>query len=624
MYGPTLLAAPRRVCYHQISGALADHSPNANMSINVLPENVTKKIAAGEVIERPASVVKELVENSIDAGADRVTVELEDGGAKLIRVVDNGCGMTKEDLALAFVSHATSKIDDEKDLFSVSTMGFRGEALCSVGAVSKATIVSRPPDQDEGYRVDAEGGVIGQVRATGAPVGTQVEVRNLFYNVPVRKKFLKTTATEMAHISEAVTRLALAEPKIQFILRHNDRKVFNLPKAEDRAQRIGEFFGKEIAENLIPVSHASEELEIDGYLLPPSIDRSNTKMQYTYVNGRYIRDRSLTHAIMQAYRGLLQSKRKPVCFIFIHVPPSEVDVNVHPTKTEVKFRKPRAVHNQLVHALKSTLREAKLTPQLSLSSEPPQESSGTRETRGNVEKAIWDFFGDQSSDSTSVKPVSGGGRNRGSAGEGAAPRRPQQPPPQRTYVQQGNLVQVLDSYIIEETEEGLKLIDQHALHERILYNEMKERLEEGTLNSQRLLIPQLVELPRQEFYAVMDMQEQLASLGVEIESFGESTVIVRSYPQLLERFDAESFLRDMLSEFDEPGQTDKLEERFEALLKVMACKGAVKAGQRLNAKQIQEILRRRDSAGQVDTCPHGRPTTILLSRKELESQFGRT
>ena len=594
------------------------------MSINVLPENVTKKIAAGEVIERPASVVKELVENSIDAGADRVTVELENGGAKLIRVVDDGCGMTEEDIALAFVSHATSKIDDEDDLFNVSTMGFRGEALCSIGAVSKATIVSRSPDKDEGYRVDVEGGVIGQVRATGAPVGTQVEVRNLFYNVPVRKKFLKTTATEMAHISEAVTRLALARPDVQFVLRHNDRKVFNLPAAQDRAQRIGEFFGREIAENLIPVSHASEEAEIEGYLLPPSIDRSNTKMQYTYVNGRYIRDRSLTHAIMEAYRGLLQSKRKPVCFIFIRVPPSEVDVNVHPTKTEVKFRKPREVHNQLLHALKSTLREAKLTPQLSLSSEPGREAPEKRESREDVEKAVWDFFGKQSGDRERPRPGRTGPPGRTSA-RGAESSGPDRSAPRREmYVRQGNLVQVLDSYIIEETEEGLRLIDQHALHERILYNEMKERLEEGTLNSQRLLIPQLVELPRQEFYAVMDMQDQLASLGVEMEAFGDSTVIVRSYPQLLERFDAESFLRDMLSEFDEPGQSDKLEERFDALLKMMACKGAVKAGQRLNAGQIKEILRKRESAGQVDTCPHGRPTTILLTRGELASQFGRT
>ena len=594
------------------------------MSINLLSDNVTKKIAAGEVIERPASVVKELVENSIDAGADRIAVELENGGAKLIRVVDDGCGMSKEDLALAFVSHATSKIDDEDDLFSVSTMGFRGEALCSIAAVSKATIISRPPDSDEGHRIDAEGGVIGQVRATGAPVGTQVESRNLFYNVPVRKKFLKTTATEMAHISEAVTRLALAEPEIQFVLRHNDRKVFNLPKADDRAQRIGEFFGKEIAENLIPVSHVSEEAEISGYLLPPSVDRSNTKMQYTYVNGRYIRDRSLTHAIMEAYRGLLQSKRKPICFIFINVPPSEVDVNVHPTKTEVKFRNPGDVHNQLLHSLKSTLREAKLTPQVSLSSGPSQESSDVSETREDVEKAVWDFFGGRSGEQKARHSGAGGFMKQQPARGAESSEGDEQPPQQQSYVQHGNVVQVLDSYIVEETEEGLRLIDQHALHERILYNEMKERMEEGSLNSQRLLIPQLVELPRQEFYAVMDMQEQLASLGVDMESFGESTVIVRSYPQLLERFDAESFLRDMLSEFDETGEAGKREKRFEALLKMMACKGAVKAGQRLSAREIKEILRRRDSAGQVDTCPHGRPTTILLSRKQLASQFGRT
>lgn len=593
------------------------------MSINILPDNVTRKIAAGEVIERPASVVKELAENSVDAEAGRITVELESGGTKLIRVVDDGCGMDEEDLALAFVSHATSKIEDEDDLFSVSTMGFRGEALCSVGAVSQATIISRPADREEGHRVDVEGGVIGEVKACGAPVGTQVEVRNLFYNVPVRKKFLKTTATEMAHISEALTRLALARPGIQFVLNHNGRKVFNLPPAEDREQRIGEFFGREIAENLIPLSHSAGDIRIEGHLLPPSIDRSNTNMQYTYVNGRYIRDRALTHAIMESYRGLMQPKRKPVCFVFLTVPPSAVDVNVHPTKTEVKFRRPREAHNQLMHALKSTLREANLTPQVAITPDTGR-GGAEEETREDVQQAVWDFFGRRRGGEAGTRDRSGASRG-GTGTERAARGGPTGPAAEREIrVRRGGLMQVLDTYIIEETEEGLKLIDQHALHERILYNEMKKRLQDGPLNSQRLLIPQLVELSRQEFYAVMELQEQLSSLGVGIEAFGDGTVIVRSYPQILEKFDAESFLKDVLAEFDQPGGTDELEEQFEAMLKMIACKGAVKAGQRLNPRQMKDILDRREAHGQSDTCPHGRPTAIVISRKELEKQFRRT
>ena len=596
------------------------------MSIRILPKSVADKIAAGEVIERPASVVKELVENSIDAGARRIEVELEAGGAKLLRVVDDGCGVGPDDLPLVFLSHATSKLTTEEDLFSVRTMGFRGEALSSITAVSQARIVSRPHDCDAGCEVRAEGGEVGEAKTCSAPPGTQVEVRNLFYNVPVRRKFLKSPATEMAHVTEAVTRLALAHPEIHFVLTHNDRTVFNLPATDDRARRIGEFFGREIAENIIPVSARQPELEIEGYLLPPSVDRSNTAMQYTYVNGRYVRDRTLFGAVAQGYRGLMMPHRSPVCFLFLTLDPHDVDVNVHPTKIEIRLRHGREVYARLLEAIKETLRQAKLTPQVSISTERAEQPDQKREA---IRLAISDFFADRK-EAPEKTPRHAATHGPGSAaappvrtplpatGPTAAPQR--EAPPQ---VQYGACVQVLDSYLIEEAPEGINVIDQHALHERILYNSMQERLHSGPLNSQRLLVPELVELPKPEFFVVMELKDDLARFGMELEAFGENTIIVRSYPQMLRRFDGRTFFQDLLEELEGPEGVRNVERRLDKLLKLMACRGAIKAGERLSPAQIRNLLEQRAGAGQTDTCPHGRPTAVLITRKELDKQFRR-
>ncbi|MHC4591802.1 MAG: DNA mismatch repair endonuclease MutL [Planctomycetota bacterium] len=599
------------------------------MGIRVLPTSLANKIAAGEVIERPASVVKELVENSIDAGARRVEVHLEDGGASLIRVVDDGCGMDADDVALAFVGHATSKLPGEEDLFNVRTMGFRGEALASIGAVADARIASRTHDSDVGHEVEMNAGVLGEVRECGAPVGCQVEARNLFHNVPVRKKFLKTTATEMAHISEAVTRLALARPETHFILVHNGRSVFNLPPAEDAGQRIGEFFGHEIADNMVRFGWESPEVRLEGYLLPPTVDRRNTKMQYTYVNGRYVRNSTLMHAIAEAYSGLVTAGRRPVCFLFLMVDPSDVDVNVHPTKLEVKFRKTRELHQQVLTAMRDCLRGAKLTPQVALTAEGVDSAAGAKES---VRQAIADFFAGPRDDARGYPHPAG--RHPGGPAVAAAPTptsqagpsAPAAPAPEFAPMRArfGNCLQVLDTYIVEEIDEGINLIDQHALHERILYNQLKERLPQGRLDSQQLLVPELVELPQQEFYAVMGLQEDLARFGMDIEAFGERTVIVRSFPQILGRFDGKRFFEDLLDELEGPEGARKVDGRLEKLIRMMACRGAVKAGQRLSADQMRRLLEQRQEAGPTDTCPHGRPTTILLSRRELDKQFRRS
>jgi len=592
------------------------------MSIRILPKSVADKIAAGEVIERPASVVKELVENSVDAGAERIEVEMEAGGAKLVRVVDDGCGIEPADLPLAFLSHATSKLTTEEDLFSVRTMGFRGEALSSIAAVSQARIVSRPHDCDAGCEVRAEGGELSDAKTCSAPPGTQVEVRNLFYNVPVRRKFLKSPATEMAHVTEAVTRLALAHPKIHFVLTHNGRTVFNLPPSDDRARRIGEFFGREVAENIIPMSARHPELEVEGYLLPPSVDRSNTTMQYTYVNGRYVRDRTLLGAVAQGYRGLMMPHRSPVCFLFLTLDASDVDVNVHPTKIEIRFRHGREIYARLLEAIKETLRQAKLTPQVSLSTGRADQPDQKREA---IRLAISDFFADRK-EAAEEPPGHAAAHGPGSADATPMRRPPPASGPTATLpqVQYGGCVQVLDSYLIEEAPEGINVIDQHALHERILYNSMQQRLHSGPLNSQRLLVPELVELPKPEFFAVMELQDDLARFGMELEPFGDNTIIVRSYPQMLRQFDGRAFFQDLLEEMEGPEGARKVEGRLEKLLKLMACRGAIKAGERLSPPQIRNLLDQRAGAGQTDTCPHGRPTAILITRKELDKQFRRT
>ncbi|MFP4176830.1 MAG: DNA mismatch repair endonuclease MutL [Planctomycetota bacterium] len=584
------------------------------MSIQVLPKVLVDKIAAGEVIERPASVVKELVENSLDADSGRIEVEIKEGGSKLIRVVDDGQGMGMEDISLAFLSHATSKLEDEEDLFGIETLGFRGEALSSIASISHSRIVSREHDADTGYEIRAEGGEIGEVKACGAPPGTQVEVRNLFYNVPVRRKFLKTNATEMAHITEAVTRLALANPPVGFVLRHNGREVFNLSSATDRAQRLGEFFGREIADNIIPMRDRSPEVEIEGYLLPPSVNRSNTNMQYTYVNGRYIREKTLMHAIGEAYRGLMKRGKRPVCFLFLTVDPADVDVNVHPTKVEVKFRQARDIHSRVLSAMRRTLREAQLTPQVQLSA--PEESSVDERTE-SIRGAIADFF---SSEQDQESPTGSGAKGNFGHGEDRPEGEQREP---RCDVNYGNTIQMLDSFIVEELENAIRLSDQHALHERILYDRMRKNLQDGPLNSQQLLVPDIVELPQPDFYAVMDLQEELGRFGMAVEAFGDNTVIVRSFPQILDHFDGASFFEDLLAELEDTEAPKRVDGRVDQLLKIMACRGAVKAGQRLGAEQIKKLLSQRKQCQQPDTCPHGRPISIVLSRHELDKQFKR-
>ena len=612
--------------------------------IKVLPISVINKIAAGEVIDRPAAVVKELIENSIDAKSSRIDTYLEDGGRKLIRVSDDGVGMDAEDLALAFQSHATSKLHNADDLFAVHTLGFRGEALPSIGAVSHSSIISRLKGTINGAEIKIDGGVLGKIKERGAPEGTQAEVRDLFFNVPVRKKFLKTVPTEMAYISEVLTKFALSYPAIHFTLMHNNRTVFNLPPVQDTAERIATFFGEEMRKHLIAVFLREEMFNLSGYIAPPFFDKANARMQFIFLNGRYIKDSAIFRAINEAYHGKLMHKRYPIVFLFLQLQPSEVDVNVHPTKIEVRFRNTSAIYNYVLSALKDGLNKS-TTKSISVTS-PLQKLEEEAVKTGEInfiKKSLWEQFSFRKEDESNmgykkitkdnensfpVNPVPHKkGETRGTAISSALDG---SDAGEKTFttecIGRNKKIhfQVHNAYIIEEAEDGLNIIDQHALHEIILYHEIERGMHNSKSPSQRLLIPELVELSPKDFFNVISLKESLESLGIEVEEFGQQTVVIRTFPQILKHLNARGFIEDLLAELSDEDYLKGKDKILNKLINIMACKGAVKAGQKLEPQEIEELLEKKESINAyTNNCPHGRPTTLHFSLDELQKQFKR-
>jgi len=623
------------------------------MAIRVLPRQLVNKIAAGEVIERPASIVKELVENAIDAGAGRIDVAIEDGGKKLIAVSDDGCGMSADDLALAFAPHATSKLRGEDDLFAIRTMGFRGEALASVASVSHAHIRTRRADEDGGHELSAAGEVIDSVRPCAAAPGTTVTIRDLFFNTPARRKFLRTANTEMGHVTEHLTRLALPHRQVAFTLSHNGRETLNLPPTDTTRRRVADLFGGDLAECLLRLSVRRGKVRVEGLIAPPSAARGSGRWQYFFINGRYVRDRLLAHALREAYRGLIDPSRYPVAFVFLGVDPGEVDVNVHPTKIEVRFHESQLVHGELLASLKETLNKANLTPGASLAgaefaAEPPAGDEAAAQRRQSLREALADFF-------KSTPPVqprfsfSERGRTSAPGGRQATvesssplvetrdayepvPPRPSAETPRRVpagvETPRMQAVQIHNSYIVAACEDGLVIVDQHALHERLIYNDLRGRLADAgspTLSGQRLLIPETLKVTAAEAATLERCAELLRRLGIEVASFGPATVAVQQFPTLLaERgVSAGEFLREMLDALGEDETTDP-ERMLEEVLEMMACKAAVKAGDPLTPAEIDSLLARREAAERGSACPHGRPTTLKLTLKDLDRQFKRT
>lgn len=768
--------------------------------IRQLPTSVINKIAAGEVIERPASVVKELMENSVDAGATRIDVAIEKGGTELIRIADDGCGIEQDQLELAVTSHATSKIFSAEELFSVGTMGFRGEALASIAEVCQFLIRSRVAaapagDSVSGYELVVNGGQRQAIHPCGCPIGTIMEVRNLFFNTPVRRKFLKTPQTETGHITEAFTRIALANPHIYFTLSHNGKSLHELPPSENWAERIGHFFGDEIQQNLIPVSNQQGDIRVNGYAVSPAVSRSHNRMQYLFLNGRYIRDRALQHALSEAYRGLLMTGRFPVVFLQLKMPPDQVDVNVHPAKLEVRFQESGRLYSQLLATLRSRFLSADLTEKVRSAQQQKQmetqmqsllgpasgegtehsqphrfappangspaagasfaatanlddaacnpevldrqrqavgawargENTGSRQqalamprtvtprnwtanahaapephaepaaaassapsTRANLHPShhvqgalgnlphVRDFqkypplptalgtarpwpappappatdtdhgpspepAASAPASASASAPASVAGIFGGTTDDRPRPASDTHPDPMGglhdpasdhglhaaiptqhvAITNRCTVMQIQNRYLVTEAEDGMVVIDQHALHERILYEQVKAKVLSGNLEYQTLLVPQPVDLSPAEAAAVLEVKDDLLKIGLTIEAFGGSTILVSSYPSLLHSRNLAELIHVVVDQLSQGKQRPDPQDLLDHLLSTIACKAAIKAGNRLSQEEMQALIEHRHLCQDAHHCPHGRPSWLVFSREELDKKFKR-
>jgi DNA mismatch repair protein MutL len=613
--------------------------------IRQLPMSVINKISAGEVIERPASVVKELLENSLDAGATRIEIDVEQGGVELIRVVDNGHGIAAGDLPLAFANHATSKLRSADDLFQIQTLGFRGEALSSIGGIAQVTLQSRPAGEPIGAELCCHGGDLSPVKLWNGSPGTRIEVRHLFYNTPVRRKFLKSPSTEMGHLCEVVTRIALAQPGLHLTLRNNGKLVHEIPGTSGLLERIGLFFGQDVREQLYEFDARQGPNHLYGFIADPACDRGTAKLQYLFLNGRWIRDRALGHAIQESMRGLLMTGRYAVAFVFLDVPVDSVDVNVHPTKAEVRFREAQMLFSFLLSTIRQRLNRENLVPRLqaprptlgdaagflqpqpsatpgpSLFSQPGLPTFFKRPLPEPPPRVSGPSIAPPAEERVSFPPVEVShepvNAELVSAPVAAEPPRPEMPAPEPRAIQLHN------AYLVLETADGMLVIDQHALHERVLFEHLKDRVQAGTLESQRLLIPEPVEVPPDHAAKTLEHKSALAELGLGVEDFGGGTLLVTSYPAMLTRTHPAEILKsvvDFLVTQDRPPTKDIL---FTELLSRMACHAAVRSGDPLTPEEIAGLVKLRHLANDTHHCPHGRPTALLFTRQELDKQFRR-
>jgi DNA mismatch repair protein MutL len=616
------------------------HSLLTRSRIRLLAETTINRIAAGEVIERPAAVVKELVENALDAGAKRIAVALAGGGIERIEVSDDGSGMTAEELALCVQRHATSKLTDD-DLIHIDTLGFRGEALPSIGAAARLEIVSRPDEANHASTITVEGGAIGPVRpAAGAP-GTRVVVRDLFYATPARRKFLKNPRTEAEHAEAAARRLAMAAPATAFRLEHDGRVAFDLP-AQERAARVAALLGPEAASAMLPVRETRElaagTAVLSGYMCAPSVSRITGVAQGLVVNGRPVADPVLKTAVRVAYRDVMAHGRHAVLALWLDLPAAELDVNVHPAKTELRFRDPNAVRSLVIGALTRVLSGAAgtdmpaptVTPPGLAAHRPALSLAWSRATpRGGIRSLPLPGFSHPSGGvaEVSVPPY---GRGVAASLDLAATPTARVIPETATLTEAGDhplgaaVAQVLDTYIIAVAADGaMVLVDQHAAHERLTHEAIRERMLDGGAPSQPLLLPAVVDLPDGHARRLLDRAEELARLGLELETFGPGAVLVRGLPAALGAPEPAPLIRDIADELDELDESMTLAARLDAVIARMACHGSIRAGRRLTAVEMNALLRQMEATPRAATCSHGRPTFLRLSRAEIETMFGR-
>jgi DNA mismatch repair protein MutL len=568
--------------------------------IRILPEKIASQIAAGEVVERPAAVVRELVDNSIDSGADRIVIKLERGGRKCVKVIDNGCGMSRDDLLLCIERYATSKIADASDLFSVTTRGFRGEALPSIASVSKTTIVSRCAGQISGYRLRVFGGKQISIEEVGAPVGTSVSVRDLFFNIPARRKFLRTVRTETDYIVDLLSRTALALPEVSFQLDEGEKNILNFPGSSETLYRLSALVGRRVAESAQFSRAERDGLIIGMYLGHPEISRSRGDRIFAYVNGRNVRDRLLLKAVIEGYGQRIMKGTYPQAALFVDIDPRQIDINVHPTKQEIRFRDARSIFQTVASEISAALKKRFSGVDFihEHREEKPDSYQGTpnmfSETHWGVsEPAVFELFAD----------------NSGSL-QGA-----------HLEAEPSIVGQLRNTYILCETKDGLRMIDQHAAHERILYESLKESYQTNGIAVQKLLVPHEVELSTREGRIASAKVSELARLGLEIDHFGGNTFLLRSVPAILKGVEWDGFLSDLLVTLEKSHIQD--ENILDGVFTVMACHGAVRAGHTMSRQEMGHLVTQLNDSRLPTNCPHGRPTSRMLTFREIEKWFKR-
>jgi len=626
--------------------------------IKILPEILSNKIAAGEVVERPASVVKELVENAIDAKSTKINIEIGQGGRSMIRISDNGIGMTHDDALLAIERYATSKIYHDNDLYAINTLGFRGEALPSIASVSKFTIITKDKSSVSGTRIDIEGGKIKKVSDAGAPDGTMISVHHLFFNTPARRKFLKTVNTEMGHIADIVSCCALARPNIQFRLIHNQKEIKNWPSVHSPIDRVIDVLGSDVQSSLYPFDYDDNYLSLSGWTSDPAITRSTSQKIYLFINGRLIRDRGIQYAIFEGYRGRIMKGRFPVAVLFIDLPPDQVDVNVHPTKHEVRFARQKQVY-EAVKAGVLNIWNTQPKPQWSDPKPIATEIKETRPIAFNQRTAnapeLHDFVIKRSKPGSAQKPSKASDIPFSPETSPATPQKDTSPSPeaenklpqttplqakprqeapasrqahlweQKKFANATVIGQFNNTYILCEGDDELIVVDQHAAHERIAYERLKTVRDSNTYpSSQKLMIPETFDLGYRETAVIEQMLSDLNSLGLEIEQFGGNTFVVKSVPVLIADREIKPLIIEIAEAMDAYGYSPGLEDAIDQCIILMACHSAIRARQSLSVKEMKELLVQLDQCENPFHCPHGRPTFVQWPVKVLEKSFKRT
>ena len=577
-----------------------------NVKIKILSDEMASRIAAGEVVERPASIVKELIENSLDAGADEIFVGLEKSGTVLVHVRDNGEGMSPADLALAVERHATSKLRDDDDLTRVATMGFRGEALPSIASVSRMSITSRPAEDDSGARLEIAGGVTREVVAAASSHGTTVEIRDIFYNTPARRKFLKSPATELSHVCDVVNRLALSQPKVHFQLKHDGRTVADYPAAAQPIDRVHQVLGRDLAKDLSPFSFSEGDTIVHGFLSSAPTSFPNGRFMFTFVNGRFVRDRVLTHAIVQGYDTLLMKGQYPAVILFLDLPFEEVDVNVHPAKHEVRFRHQSEVHEVTRRAVRAALRAEAREPSARPYVPYAEASSSVREMP------------------FAYMPMPMRAEVPGRAEAPGFVVAAQAARPEDGFFSSLQIFgQLLGCYIVCASTKGLTLIDQHAAHERVAFEKLRRQMADGSVERQALLIPQTLDLTAGEAMLLEQQLSRLAQFGFEVEAFGPATYAVIAAPAMLPESNYAQVVKAMLAELTEVEQSNKIQQHLEERLATIACHSVIRANRALEMNEMRALLMELDRVDFATQCPHGRPVLLEFSEEELERMFKR-